>query len=95
MNLSELVTVARYRLPLTVVVCNNRSLGMVRRLQEIRFGGRIFETDGVETDFAAVARGFGIPAERTDDPARLAELLASRRGADSPLVIDFLTGRLS
>lgn len=95
MNLAELVTVARYRLPLTVVVCNNRSLGMVRRLQEIRFGGRIFETDGVETDFAAVARGFGIPAERTDDPARLAELLASRRGADSPLVIDFLTGRLS
>ena len=95
MNFAELITAARYRIPLTVVVCNNRSLGMVRRLQEKRFSGRVFETDGVGTDFAAAARGLGIGAVRTDDPAELAALLEARRNADAPFVIDFLTGRLS
>ena len=61
-NIQELETVSRNRLPLKIVVINNRSLGMVRQFQQSYFDSRFQSTIwGYGTpDFAEVAESFGI-----------------------------------
>ncbi len=81
MNVQELATVARCRLPIKMVLLDNQSLGMVRQWQELFFEQRYSEVDLSDNpDFAALTRVFGIPAlhverrDRVDDALR--ELLA-------------------
>lgn len=61
MNLQELATLADLGLNVAVIVLDNGHLGLVRQQQELfyneNFHGSRFES---RTDFAALARGFGI-----------------------------------
>lgn len=91
MNVQELATLADLGLPVKVCVLDNGGLGMVRQQQDLFFGGRHsacrFEA---RPDLAAIARGFGIPALRVDDPETedgWKELLAS----DGPACLVFAT----
>jgi acetolactate synthase-1/2/3 large subunit len=84
MNLQELATLAELDLDVTVVVLDNRHLGLVRQQQELFYGRRYlasrFET---ATDFAAIARGFGIRATRlgrADEPFTALERALGERG---------------
>src|SRR3546814_6480310 len=64
MNVQELATVARYRLPVKIVLLDNQALGMVRQWQELFFERRYSEVDLSDNpDFAAVAGAFGIRSE--------------------------------
>jgi acetolactate synthase-1/2/3 large subunit len=63
MNVQELATVARYRLPIKVVLLDNQALGMVRQWQELFFEKRYSEIDLSDNpDFGAIATAFGIRA---------------------------------
>ena len=64
-NIQELQTVARLRLPIRIIVLNNGCHGMVRQFQEAYFSGRYQSTlDGYSApDFSAVARAYGIPSQ--------------------------------
>ncbi|MFC4726659.1 acetolactate synthase 2 catalytic subunit [Coralloluteibacterium thermophilus] len=67
MNVQELATVARCRLPIRMVLLDNAALGMVRQWQELFFAERYSEIDLSDNpDFAALARVFGIPAWRIE-----------------------------
>jgi acetolactate synthase-1/2/3 large subunit len=67
MNLQELATVARCRLPIKMVLLDNQALGMVRQWQELFFEKNFSEVDLSDNpDFAALARVFGIPALHLD-----------------------------
>jgi acetolactate synthase I/II/III large subunit len=71
LNVQELATVAHERLPVKIVVLDNRCLGMVRQQQDMFYGGRRSEVDlGATPDWLALARSFGIPAH--DDLAAVA-----------------------
>lgn len=88
MNIQELATLKRYRLPVKIVLLDNQALGMVRQWQELFFDKRYSEVDLSDNpDFAAVAAAFGITAlhvERADDvEAALTALLA----ADGPALL--------
>lgn len=62
MNLQELATVRRYRLPLKIVLLDNQALGLVRQWQELFFEKRYSEVDLSDNpDFVRVAESFGIP----------------------------------
>lgn len=65
MNCNELATIARYKLPIIVVVMNNHCLGMVRQWQTLFFGKRYSETT-LETpiDWVMLANAFGIKGLR-------------------------------
>jgi acetolactate synthase-1/2/3 large subunit len=69
-NIQELQTVARNRLPLKILVLNNRCHGMVRQFQESYFGGRYQSTywGYSAPDFAAVALAYGIRAATVAEP---------------------------
>jgi acetolactate synthase I/II/III large subunit len=63
MNVQELATAAHERLPVKIVVLDNRSLGMVRQQQDMFWGGRRSAVDlGTTPDWPALAAAFGIAA---------------------------------
>ena len=78
LNLQELQTVVRNRLPLKIVVLNNGCHGMVRQFQESYFHGRYQSTRAGYSapDFAAVATAYGLRAGRLTGPAECADALA-------------------
>jgi acetolactate synthase-1/2/3 large subunit len=91
MNIQELATLRRYRLPVKIVLLDNQALGMVRQWQELFFDKRYSEIDLSDNpDFAALARAFGIEAlhvERAEDvdaPCRPCWRRRVRRCCTSP-----------
>ncbi len=82
MNIHELATLRRYRLPLKIVLLDNSQLGMVRQWQELFFDENFSEIDLSDNpDFAEVARSFGIEAftvdHRTEVSGAIDRLLAT------------------
>jgi len=76
-NIQELQTVARYSLPLKIVIINNQCHGMVRQFQQSYFHERYQSTlwGYSAPDFAAVAAGYGIPSGTVDRESGLEEAL--------------------
>ena len=72
MNVQELATIRRYRLPLKIVLIDNSQLGMVRQWQELFFEENFSEIDLSDNpDFAEVAHAFGIEAFTIDHRAEV------------------------
>ncbi|MGI9273970.1 MAG: acetolactate synthase 2 catalytic subunit [Endozoicomonas sp.] len=62
MNVQELATIKRKKLPVKMVLLDNQRLGMVRQWQELFFAGRYSETDLSDNpDFITLAKAFDIP----------------------------------
>ena len=83
MNLQELATLKRYRLPLKIVLLDNAQLGMVRQWQELFFEENFSEIDLYDNpDFAELARAFGLEAftldRREDVPGAIDRLLSAK-----------------
>ncbi len=73
MNVQELATISRYRLPTKIIILDNQALGMVRQQQAVCYAGRFSEIDLSDNpDFCAMARAFGIPAQTIADPDDMA-----------------------
>ncbi|HUZ05780.1 MAG TPA: thiamine pyrophosphate-binding protein, partial [Acidobacteriaceae bacterium] len=72
-NIQELQTVARFGLPIKIVIINNGCLGMVRQFQESYFAGRYQSTmwGYSAPDFEQVARAYGIPARTVSEPSEV------------------------
>lgn len=77
LNMQELQTVRRNRLPIKIVVVNNRCHGMVRQFQQSYFDERYQSTywGYSAPDFAAVAAAYGIGSRRVESPAEVASAL--------------------
>ena len=89
MSLGELATVAAHRIPVKIAVLNNRSLGMVRQLQEISYDRRYIAVDLTDNpDFVMIASGFGVAARRVEDPAELRAALEWAEHYDGPMLLD-------
>lgn len=83
MNIQELATLRRYRIPLKIVLIDNAQLGMVRQWQELFYEENFSEVDLWDNpDFAELARAFGIEAftldRRADVPGAVDRLLSTR-----------------
>ncbi len=78
LNIQELQTVARQRLPLKMIVLNNHCHGMVRQFQESYFKERYQSTLWGYTapSFQAVAQAYGIASALAAEPAELTAALA-------------------
>jgi acetolactate synthase-1/2/3 large subunit len=83
MNIQELATLRQYDLPVKIMLINNGCLGMVRQWQQFFFKKRYSQTVfEFNPDFTALARVYGLWAERVEDQGAVegavAALLASR-----------------
>lgn len=68
MNLTELATEKREKLPVITVLFNNSALGLVRQNQKLHYGKRYSQTDlKAATDYKALAAAFGVRAAQAEN----------------------------
>lgn len=88
MNLNELITAAKYDLPITVIVMRNSTLGMVRQWQKLFFNKRYSSTNlGDEVHFEKLAEAFDLEGYRVDDKKELHKVLKKALKSDKASVI--------
>lgn len=89
MTCQNLATAVVQNIPVTVVILNNRSLGMVRQWQELFFNKRFVAVDlGPTPDFEKLAEAFGAEGVRVGDYEEFREALSKAINSDVPTVID-------
>ena len=86
--LGELATLRQHGLNVVSIVFNDGAFGNVRRTQEQAFGGRLIASELVNPDFVALARSFGIAAERVDSAPRLEAALRTALAGRAPALIE-------
>jgi len=95
-TIQALWTAARYHIPVTVLVLDNRAYQVLKEGMETYKGGPVpperligMDLDAPPVDIPSVARGFGVPGRVITDPSELREALAER--SPEPRVLDVLT----
>jgi acetolactate synthase-1/2/3 large subunit len=89
MNIQELATAVQFRVPVKVVILNNRVLGMVRQWQELFFQGKYSETTLPHIpDFVRLAEAYGAKGFRATKTEEVAGVLKKGFAAEGPVVID-------
>ena len=87
MNIQELATLRRYRLPLKILLLDNSQLGMVRQWQELFFDENFSKIDLSDNpDFAEVARSFGIEAFTIDHRSEVSGAITRLLGTKGPVL---------
>ncbi len=91
MNIQEMATAIQYRLPIKVVILNNRYLGMVRQFQELFFGGR-YACTAMECapDFVKLAEAYGAAGLRATKPEEVELVLKEGLSLEKPVLMDFV-----
>lgn len=90
MLLGDLMTIATHRLPVKLVVFDNRRLGMVKLEQE-QAGLPEFGTVLDNPDFAAVATALGLTGIRVTKPSELRDGVRRAFDTPGPVLLDVLT----
>ncbi|CAM5621032.1 pyruvate dehydrogenase [Streptomyces narbonensis] len=90
MLLGDLMTIRSERLPVKLVVFDNRRLGMVKLEQE-QAGLPEFGTVLDNPDFAAVAEALGLTGIRVTAPGELDEAVRKALAVPGPVLLDVLT----
>ncbi|MET8508187.1 thiamine pyrophosphate-dependent enzyme [Streptomyces sp. NPDC004787] len=90
MLLGDLMTIRSERLPVKLVVFDNRRLGMVKLEQE-QAGLPEFGTVLDNPDFAAVAEALGLTGVRVTAPGDLDEAVREALARPGPVLLDVLT----
>ncbi len=86
-NAMEIDSAKRHRAKVVFIVSNNAAWNIERLDQEMNYGGRVVGTTLAWSDYAAMARAFGLHGERVTDPARLDGALADAF-ANAPALLD-------
>lgn len=76
MNMQELQTIVRERLPIKIIIMNNKTLGMIRHFQEMYLDSRYYGTiEGYSVpDFMKISEAYGIESLKINDERRLDDL---------------------
>jgi acetolactate synthase-1/2/3 large subunit len=91
MNIQELATVRENGLPVKIALVNNGCLGMVRQWQQFFYDRRYSETVfGFNPDFTALARVYGLAAERIDRPGQVAGAVDRLMSAEGPALLEIM-----
>ena len=93
MNLNELSTAVTQELPITVLLMNNRALGMVRQWQKLFYGHRFSQTDvKKKTDYVKFAESFGAKGLRITCEKEVDAALKEAFATPAPVVVDCQIG---
>ncbi|MBO9727068.1 MAG: ubiquinone-dependent pyruvate dehydrogenase [Chitinophaga sp.] len=90
MLLGDLMTIKQYKLPIKVIVFNNRALGMVKLEMEVA-GLPDWQTNMVNPDFAAVAIAMGFTAFTVHKPEEVETVLSQAIKAEGPVLVNVFT----
>jgi pyruvate dehydrogenase (quinone) len=90
MMLGDLMTIVQYKLPVKIVVFNNRSLGMVKLEMQVA-GIPDRETNMLNPNFAKLAEAMGMPGITIDNPADVKSGLEKAFIQDGPVLVAIQT----
>ena len=94
MNSQEMATAAINRVPVKVLVMDNRCLGMVHQWQHLFYEGRYASTLlDANPDFVKLADAYGWQAERVERPEDVEGSLARMLAARGPYLLDVAISR--
>jgi benzoylformate decarboxylase len=94
-GIQGLWTAAKYRIPVTFVICNNAQYQILKvgaqgmalpRASEGRFEG--MDLIAPEMDMVGLARSFGVEAHRVSDPDDLSDRVKESFGRETPVLFD-------
>ena len=89
-NAMEIDSAKRHGAKAVFIVSNNAAWNIERLDQELNYGGRVVGTTLAWSDYAGMARAFGLHAERVTDPERLQGAI-EEAFANAPALIDVVT----
>jgi acetolactate synthase-1/2/3 large subunit len=90
MNIQEMATAVRYKLPVKIAILNNGYLGMVRQWQELFYGRRYSHTHIEHSvDFVKLAEAYGAKGIRVEKKADVEKALKEAFAHKGPVMIDF------
>ncbi len=87
MNVQDLETAVRLKLPMVILIWTDSQYGLIRWKQEAQFG-RNSHIDFENPDFVKLAEAFGAIGKRVESADQLPGILAEALEADGPVVID-------
>jgi len=94
MNIQELATAMQYKLPVNIVILNNRYLGMVRQWQELFYDKRYASTNIEHApDFVKLVESYGGVGLRATRPEQVEPVLKEGLGTPKLVIMDFLVER--
>ena len=94
MNIQELGTVVANKLPIKVVILNNRHLGMVRQWQELFYNQNYSSTNmEAQPDFVKLAEAYGAEGYRIEKGEDLRATLEKALASPNPAFIDVVVER--
>jgi pyruvate dehydrogenase (quinone) len=90
MMLGDMMTIIQYKLPVKIIVFNNRTLGMVKLEMEVA-GIPDLETEMMNPDFAKIAEGMGMPGITINDPGEVKPELEKAFLQEGPILVTIQT----
>lgn len=94
MNSQEMATAGIHKVPVKVMIMDNRCLGMVRQWQRLFYDERYSSTLlDANPDFVKLADAYGWQADRVDRPEQLEDALKRMLAADGPYLLDVVVSR--
>ena len=94
MNIQELATVVANKLPIKVVILNNRYLGMVRQWQELFYNNNYSSTNmEAQPDFVKLAEAYGAEGYRIEKAEDMRAVLEKDLASPNPAFIDVVVER--
>jgi acetolactate synthase-1/2/3 large subunit len=94
MNIQEMATISRYKLPVKILNLNNDRLGMIRQWQELFHSNHESECDlANRADFIKLAEAFGFTALYCDSVDDVDATLAKMLTTDGPVFVNMVVDR--
>ena len=89
MNLNELSTAVTNDLPITVLLMNNKALGMVRQWQKLFYARRFSQTIvSKKTDYVKFAESFGAVGLKIESEEEIVPVLKRALSTPTPVLVD-------
>ena len=90
MLLGDLMTISQYRIPVKLIVFNNRSLGMVKLEMEVA-GIPDWQTDNVNPDYAMVAQAMNIKSWAVHNTENVEDAIKQAFEYEGPALVEIFT----
>jgi acetolactate synthase I/II/III large subunit len=92
MNMQEMATAVVHKLPVKIIILNNRFHGMVRQWQDLFYEGR-YASSYLETtpDFVKLAEAYGAVGLRANRPSEIDAVLKEAIAVNKPVIVDVPT----
>jgi len=91
MTMCDLATAVENNIDVKFAILNNSTLGMVRQLQDLFYGGEFTATlYSGNPDFVKIAEAYGITGIRVTDKAQVAAAIQQAMDTPGPVIVDFI-----